>query len=320
MKNIKRSDVKAAYNLIKKGVRSYRRNSDLSTKQIAKLIAKAEARLDEAEAKVKELESYGLTIDRFWSYDKVKSNIDKVKAKFEKKGKLSVMDVEYLRDLGKKRGYDDITRVKLPVPDQLRSNENMTVVKYDWFTVTKIEALARQEYRAFLNPEKKQLTEAQKMAVDKWTQAARVYKSSNEEILATEADVQRFLRQSRGNKANLDLSFGGQSALLNDLTYISRAKGDIGYDLITWLRGIMSDKTAFAKIEHWYQSPAGYELRQTINDATGANMYNGIQRISSMIEKLLDELAIEGIVSDEQIEDLYNKASAGVSGYMDNSY
>ena len=320
MKNVKRSDVKAAYKLIKKGVKSYRRNSDLSTKQIARLIAKAEARLNEAEAKVEELESYGLTIDRYWSHDKVQRNIDKVKAKFEKKGKLSVMDVEYLRDLGKKREYDNITRVKLPVPDPLRSNENMTVVKYEWFTLNKIEALARQEYRAFLYPEKKQLTDAQKMAVEKWTQAARVYKSSNEEILATEADVQRFLRQSRGSKANLDLSFGGQSALLNDLTYISRAKGDIGYDLVTWLRGILQDKTVFAKIEHWYQSPAGYELRQTTNYATGANMYNGIQRISSMIEKLLDELAIEGIISDEQMEDLYNKASAGVSGYMDNSY
>lgn len=305
---------------ISKIISNRRKNSNLSTEQIAKILAKAEKNLERAEAKVNELETYGLEVDTYYNPDKTRKRLQELSDKLDRRGKLTFWEVEYLRDLGKKRAFDNVTYVTLPVPDEKRSTDNMTVVKEERFTVTKIESLAKQEYAAFLDPNKKQLTDAQKMAVEKWTQAARVYKSSNEEILATEADVQKFLRQSRGSKANLDLSFGGQSALLNDLTYISRAKGDIGYDLVTWLRGIMQDKTVFAKIEHWYQSPAGYELRQTINDATGANMYNGIQRISSMIEKLLDELAIEGIISDEQMEDLYNKASAGVSGYMDNSY
>lgn len=300
-------------------LKGYFKHSGLKIDQLQNLIATAAKNLDNSDTKVKELESYGLEVYKVYDSNRIKRRLEHLEGKIINKGYLTVKEVEYLKDLTKKRAFDDIIYVTLPVPDKKRSTTSMTVTKGERFTVTEMERLANREYKSFIG-KGKGLTDAEKMAVEKWTQAARVYKSVNEEILKTDADVENFIRRSRANKADLDLSFGGQSSLLNDLTYISRAKGDIGRDLVEWLRGIMQDKTVFAKIEQWYQSPAGYELRQTINDATGSNMYNGIQRISSMIEKLLDELAIEGIVSDEQIEDLYNKASAGVSGYMDNSY
>lgn len=298
--------------------KTYVKDGKLNQKKIKNLLAKAEANLNKAEELASEFERNGIEVEKGYNPERDRQFIENAREYLSGKDKLTLMNtykitntIAVLKDIAAKNEFTSLMKLTIDVVDTERSTDTLTVTKPVKIKLSDIYKIRRKEEAG------KELTDDEFNALHAWNDATITYNNyENVPILQTEADVQAFIKASR-NKS-LDLSFGGQSALLNDLAYTERAKGDIGHDLVEWLRTLMQDKTVFAKIEKWYQSPSGFELRQAINAATGAAWYKQFKLISAMIDRLLDNLEVElDLGTDDMREQLRSKANAITSGYMD---
>ena len=292
------------------------RYSKYSSKRIENAIKKAEENVKLNADRVQELRKLGIPVYSTWDKTEEMNKLEKYKTELKDKGTLDWMTVGHIVDMGKKNYYNNITRVTLQVVDKERSTDTAKVTKSEEFTIAKIEQLAQKELNSVIDPDKKGISEASANAVKQWIEATRIYKSDNEvefkegEIEGKSDDEIRRLVESRMNKGKIDVSWaGGMSSLINDLRYIALAEGDIGRDLVQYISEIMQDKVIFAKIESYYQSSKGRDLRDKINKAVGSDMYDGIKLIYEAFDKLLDTLAFEGIVNDEQLEQLQEKTT-----------
>lgn len=315
-KHLKASQLKQMNKVIQKQKKEKARFSKFSTKQSQNLINKAMEKAKDADKHVKELEKMGIPVDRRWTLDKEVKLLEKYQKKLDKKGKLSWSELATINDKTKKNYYNDLTRVTLQVIDEKRSTQNATITKPESFTITKIERLSKQELDSVIDGTKKGISESAAVAVKQWIDSTRQYKSENEinmsgmGIEGKSDDEIRRLMEARIGKGKIDVSWtGGMSSLINDLHYIALAEGDIGRDLVQYISEIMQDKVIFAKIESYYQSSKGRDLRDKINKAVGKDMYDGIKLIYDAFDNLLDTLAFEGLVNDEQLEQLQEKTA-----------
>ena len=294
------------------------RFSDYSAKKTSNLLDRVEARINEAEAKVKDIERAGIEVSRRWSKEKELAKLEKYRKKFEKKGKLTWRELWYLNDTAKKNTFNDITWVILPVPD--KRHPNAEIPKEEAFTISKIEKVVREDIAHFDDETKKAPSEKMRDAINKWNEITRIYKSSNEIGLAgkSEAEAQAIIK-SRTGAGELNLGYGGHSALINDLWYIARANGvtnNLGENLVRYIKSYMTDKSNFAKIERFYQSSEGYELRNLINNATGRNLYKYVCMIYEAFNKLIDKVGVLTGTTDEQ-KALREQTEAGISSLND---
>lgn len=315
-KHLKVSQLKRVNKDIQKQKKEKARFSKFSTKQSQNLINKAMEKAKDADKHVEELKKMGIPVYRRWTLDKELRELEKYQNKLDKKGKLSWSELATINDKTKKNYYNDITRVTLQVIDEKRSTQNATITKSEEFTISKIEKLSKKELDSVMDGTKKGISESAAVAVKQWIDSTRQYKSENE-INMSEVGIEgksddeiRRLMDARLGKGKIDLSWtGGMSSLLNDLHYIALMEGDVGRDLVQYISDIMQDKVIFAKIESYYQSSKGRDLRDKINKAVGKDAYDGIKLIYEAFDKLLDTLAFEGLVSDEQLEHLQEKTT-----------
>ena len=306
---------------IKKAYRQHKRNSGLSTRQIQNLINKAKENLDKNKAKLDELENSNVKIMKFFDYDKKMEAINKLQVELVNKGKLSSNKIQLLREWGKQHYYDKLVHISVSVKDKERSTETMDFSKdSEYKSLDKIYKIMRKESKG---EELKEDEEEFALQFSKATASYNIYE--NVPVMKTPEDVQEFLKKTRNKQ--VDLSMGGMSSLLNDLWYVEGGRGNrnqIGKDLVKELRDFMqSDKTVYAKIEKWYQSAEGLELKALINSATGSNYYKYLQLISVSITKLIRSIR-RMILLDEQrsekFEELENNAEKITSGYMDEQF
>lgn len=308
---------------IKKAYRQHKRNSALSTRQIQNLINKAKENLDKNKAKLDELEHSNVRTMTFVDYDKKMEQINKLQVELTNKGKLSSNKIQLLREWGGQHYYDKLVYISVDVKDKERSSETMDFTKpSEYKTLDKVYKIVRDESKG------KELKEDEEEFARQFSKATASYHNyENVPIMRTSEDVQEFLKKTRNKQ--VDLSIGGMSSLLNDLRYIEgdggyKNRNQIGKDLVKELRDFMqSDKTVYAKIEKWYQSAEGLELKALINSATGSNYYKYLQLISVSITKLIKSIR-RMILLDEQraekFEELENTAEKITSGYMDEQF
>lgn len=306
---------------IKKAYRQHKRNSGLSTRQIQNLINKAKENLDKNKAKLDELENSNVKIMKFFDYDKKMEAINKLQVELVNKGKLSSNKIQLLREWGKQHYYDKLVHISVSVKDKERSTETMDFSKdSEYKSLDKIYKIMRKESKG------EELKEDEEEFALQFSKATASYNNyENVPVMKTPEDVQEFLKKTRNKQ--VDLSMGGMSSLLNDLWYVEGGRGNrnqIGKDLVKELRDFMqSDKTVYAKIEKWYQSAEGLELKALINSATGSNYYKYLQLISVSITKLIRSIR-RMILLDEQrsekFEELENNAEKITSGYMDEQF
>lgn len=306
---------------IKKAYRQHKRNSGLSTRQIQNLINKAKENLDKNKAKLDELESSNVRTMTFFDYDKKMEAINKLQAELTNKGKLSSNKIQLLREWGSQHYYDKLIHISVNVKDKERSTDTMDFTKdSEYKSLDKIYKIVRKESQG------KELKEDEEEFLNQFSKATASYNNyENVPVMKTPEDVKEFLKKTRNKQ--VDLSIGGMSSLLNDLWYVEGGKGrrnQMGKDLVKELRDFMqSDKTVYAKIEKWYQSAEGLELKGLINSATGENYYKYLQLISVAITKLIKSIR-RMILLDEQraekFEELENQAERITSGSMDEQF
>lgn len=293
-------------------------NGELDREQIDKLIAKAYNQYRKQLEYVDTVYADGtVAID----YDKsdidkqvkdLRDFMDKHKKFTRVRGVKALEAIDNLQKMSRKSYYDQRTYVKFEAVDEERSTANAEVTKEEWMSLSKINAIRRKEAKGL------DLKDNEFNALYAWNDANKVWNNyNNVVILETDEDVVEFLKNSRNKK--LDFSIGGQSALLNDLFYSELTKGSYAKQIIDKIRSLMmADKYIYAKIEQWYQSPRGFDVRTQLNNATGENWYKNFKDAAAAILAMIDALEEEiGINPDDDLEDIKAKAEAALSGYMD---
>lgn len=298
-------------------------------KKFENSIKKAEDTLAEMNAKVEAM-SDDLSVRKHYSTAKIQNELNKMKERLDKKGGLTYTQFVRLKDLKSKSWYaKNMIEIQVDVP--VKTMFDVEVTKSEWIKLSTAESVAKKEWRLNLEEIEKGSTDkeltAREQAILRQFSAAisdianvtnTLTFEPDEAIPATEADVIAKLKEQRGT-GELDLSFGGHSALLNDLHYTAITKGNFGKDFVTWIRAIMeNDKVMFARIERWYQSSEGYEARVAISNASGDQWYENFKSFAKMVEKVMSKLQIDlDIAPDSFSEDIMNEAEQRIAGYAD---
>lgn len=289
-------------------------------------INKALGMLDDSDKLVAEL-SNSIPTRKQYNTDKIKNELYKMKDRVEKKGKLTTTQFARLKQLSSKKFYGDNVEMKMEVPDEARSkNSSVEITKSEWIRLSAAKRISDKDYKISTGKTDKVFTPRDAAIFKEFSRAYNTFANIENavdmrDVIAipeTEEDVIKMLKEKRGT-SQLDLSFGGHSSLLNDLAYTAGARGDLGRDFVSWVRALMEgDKVIFAKIEKWYQSPAGKTTRDYINNAVGDNWYENYKEFSILIEKVMEELQIElNLAPDEFSEDIIREAEARSAGFMD---
>lgn len=83
-----------------------------------------------------------------------------------------------------------------------------------------------------------------------------------------------------------DISFGGDSTLINDLAY--SANVEYAREFIETLMGIMNDPFMYEQIESWYRSNT--DLQRLLDGATGSYWYEDYCEARNIIIAFINEL------------------------------
>ena len=317
---------------IQKSVKTIAKNKEQYKKQTARKlrnrIKKAHEVLEETDNIVREL-SINITTQKQYNSSKISSELDKMLERLDKKGNLTYTQFVRLKDLSSKSFYAKNILLQMQVPDTARYfGTDVELTKTQWVKLSDAQKIARKDYNISANKTKKELTNREKAIFQQYSQSYNTIANITNAIDMSDIDataipqteeaVIKMLKARRGT-SQLDLSFGGHSSLLNDLAYTAKAKGDIGRDFVDWIRALMEkDKVIFAKIEKWYQSPVGRDVRQAINNATGDNWYENFKEFSLMIEKVITELQIElDLAPDSFSDQIMAEAEQRIAGYAD---
>ena len=218
--------------------------------------------------------------------------------------KINKSTEAYLKEAARSTYYDRLVHYNL----DYQSHEGT-------FTVNKTAKVSQYDINKIRNKEaSNKLTTVKETSLLKaWSEATMVANNYNAPILQTPEDVQNFLKQSRRKK--LDLSFGGMSSLINDLSYSQDI--DISKDFITWIRDLMqANKQMFAEIEKWYnETDEGRKARYLLNTAKGRNWYKNYKRFAEAITEFID--TIENRYQVKAPDALKYKAEAVASEYTE---
>lgn len=188
-------------------------------------------------------------------------------------------NLAYLKEAARPTYYDKIIKYDLPYTEQRGS-----------FTVTSTKTLSQYEINRIKNKDARggDLTSTETSYLMAWSEATSTANNyHNVPIIQTDAQMQEFIKNSR--KKSLDLSFGGMSSLINDLTYSQDI--EVAKDFITWLRDVMKDPQIFASVEKWYNTTnEGKKARYTINLAKGKNWYKNYKKFAESVVEMIDML------------------------------
>lgn len=109
---------------------------------------------------------------------------------------------------------------------------------------------------------------------------------SNAAALAyTPQELVQMRRRQKGMK-DRDVSFGGDSTLINDLAY--SANIEYAREFIEFLMNIMKDPFMYEQIESWYRSNT--DLQRLLDGATGSYWYEDYCEARSIIIALINEI------------------------------
>lgn len=285
------------------------KNQQLITSDIENLIDKALVVVDNAQRRIASANKHGGGArTAFWlDLEETKKDIKALKKEnFRKNSKGEVVrkayidnsKVEFLKQAANPRYYDKWIEYNLSYgAEQSKKSKKTgkTITDYvrerKWVSQKEINAIRRKEKAGTATPEEMSLLSSWQKATETANEAisTTVLPKLEEGIEATDEQKAQMIR-ARRNRRSLDLSIGGQSTLINDLSYFlgSKFKSEVIKEFIDWARkGMKKDKKFFAEIENLYHSR---DIHQKIDEAKGANWYQQYKEIISALEELMHEL------------------------------
>lgn len=276
----------------------------LITPEIDNLIDKALVVLDDAQKRIDSAKLHGVGVNIKHDIDLNKNKkelMDLKKSEQRAAGKRAYIyesKIAFLKEASNKTYYDNFIEYLLSysTPQSRKSMKTGKMVTdyvrgNKWVTQKEINAIRRKEQSGTASDTEVQLLanwqEATKTASDaiNVTTLPKVDKG----VEATDEQRAQMIR-ARRNRHSLDLSIGGQSTLINDLSYFlgSKFKAEVIRSFIDWLRKGMQDKKFFAEVETLYHRNG--KLQRDIDDAKGANWYKQYKIIISALAELMQQL------------------------------
>lgn len=244
--------------------------------QIKRYADKALALNEETQRMVDNFRRNGYRVDNTKQLQDVKERIEKALQTTRPNQKL----VDLIKEYTKVNTYDYI-KVELPI----RKDDSRDVDSTEDVEVTfKKIRLARR--RQVLTPGSVSDEDAQILSkvgeTTPYTQTISLPDPTNDE------EVQRF--KKKFNKVR-DISIGGNSTLINDLSYTYDALWE-GRRFVENMQKIMSDPKEFVRIEAWYQSNEedAVQARDDIASAIKSSWYAKFKDFSATIIEFINRL------------------------------
>lgn len=235
---------------------------------------------------------------------------------------ISPSNLGYLKEASRSTYYDKQISYQLRYGEESsrvssRTGKTITSLnsKFKWVTQAEINKYRRKELKGTATREELEL-------LSHWQDATSVANQvisgaglpkMEKSIAATDEARQRAIRASRASR-KVDLSIGGQSDLINDLSYFlgSKYEGfDYIRDFIDWYRGaVQNNKQFLGEIEELYRKNT--EIRKLFQDARGANMYTQIKKIAQAFNELISIIkgAYNNLYDSKTLDEIQETAEA----------
>lgn len=296
----------------------------LITPEIVDLIDKALVVVDDAQKRIGSAKLHGVGVNIKYGVDlnRTKNELIALKKTEQRaQGKKAYIDdskVAYLKEASRKTYYDNFIEYLLSysAPQSRKSKKTGKVVKdyvrgNKWVTQKEINAMKRKEQSGTATDEEVQLLSNWQDATATASDAINVTELPTvaKGVEATDEQRAQMIR-ARRNRRSLDLTIGGQSTLINDLSYFlgSKFKADVIRSFIDWLRkGMSTNKKFFAEVENLYHNHDS--LKREIDDAKGANWYKQYKLIIAALEEIMQTLENhygDTIEFKEEFDNLHN--------------
>ena len=263
-------------------------------RQIERYAKKALELNAEAQRMVDNFRKSGYKVDNTKQLQDVKERIER--ALQNEKPPQRVVDL--IKEYTRVDTYDYI-KVTLPIRTEEKLSDDEVDVADNLEVSFKEIRLARR--RQVLSPDKIKDKEAQMLAlVGRTTPDTQVTSLPD---LTSDEEIEKF--KKKFNKVR-DISIGGNSTLINDLSYTYDALWE-GRRFVENMQKIMSDPKDFIRIEAWYQSneEEAVQARSDIGAAITSKWYEKFKDFSATIIEFINKLPS----LSKEAEDILNNYS-----------
>lgn len=256
---------------------------------------------EETSKVVEQFSNAGYTVENQEMLTQVKNNIDNIM----NKPRITRKDVARLKEYTNITQYDYI-KIDLPIRgeeiDGIQVAEEKPVDYGD---------IRRAIKRQVISPNK--VTEEQQQLISHYAQATAQYQNTRVSDLSTPEAQKQF---KKGFNIIRDVSIGGNSTLINDLSYTYDAL-NAGRDFVELLQSIMADKNNFVLIETWYRyTDEGKETQFKIDQAVKKYWYEGFKDFSATIIEAINNMPNLSKEGNKSLDDFQSAMEVSADEYI----
>lgn len=249
-------------------------------KKIQRLAERAELLNEQYAAIANQYKREGYTVDD----SQVKITSERI-SKIYNKQRPTEKDVELLKDYTKKSHYDYI---KIEMPVRTEEFDGIETVIDEEVSLKEIERIRKKQVE---NPYK--LTDREEKILTEYAKA--MITTQNQETIdipdldtLSDEEAENVINKFKDKfKRNRDISIGGNSTLINDLSYTYNALS-AGRDFVIMLQRMMNNPEVFIKIEAWYRT--ALDVKQKIDSAIGKQWYDNFLQFSDAITEAIQDM------------------------------
>lgn len=255
--------------------------------EIERLSIRALELNEETEQTIDSLSKQGYEIENQDLLRITKSRIEEI----ANKEKPTQKDLEKMREYASRTMYDYI-KVKMKVPS--KEVDGIQVNEEKWLPLKEVRLSVLHQIK---NPYG--LTEKETEIISQYAQALIGDLSKRQLNLQDKQEAENFKKRF---KADRSIQIGGESTLINDLSYTYGA-WRLGTEFVIKMQSIMSDPNNFVTIEAWYNSNKGAEVKRTIEASTKKYWYEGFLSFSVAIIQAISSMPNLNRNADAQLSD-----------------
>lgn len=239
---------------------------------IARWAAKAKSNAQKASDLINQFELAGYEIDKKLLITMTLDRIEEIESKPFPRD----YDLQLLKDYARVTQFDYI---KISMPIRGQENDGISVPEEQEVSLRDVRLAQR---RQVVNPQV--LTDKEHQILSQYAAIFGKFASSKAPVLDTPEQQQTFKDQFNVIR---DVSIGGSSMLINDLSYTYDALSTGRY-FVEQLQKIMSNPDDFVQIEAWYRGNA--YIKQTIDQAVKAMWYEKFKEFSTAIIEAINTM------------------------------
>lgn len=286
-----RSNIPSWVNKISRWRPKAKKKSKLSKRKsdISRWAAKAKKRAEEASELINQFELSGYEIENKQLITNTLVKINEIESKAIPRD----YDLELIKDFASVKQYD-VVKVLMPIRDN--TDDDISVPQDQEVSLRDIRLAQR---RQVLSPEK--LSEEEHQILSNYANAFGKFASANAPDLTSPEKQKDFKKKFNITR---DVSIGGSSTLINDLSYTYDAL-ESGRYFVEEIQKIMSNPDDFVQIEAWYrQSPY---IKRVIDEAVKSMWYQKFKEFSTAIIEAINNMPNISSEGETKLQEMETK-------------